>query len=1068
MSAIKTLLLLLALLCVFHPSPLCEAAVCYVKPTEPHNVTCPSEPCHTLDEYVSNSTRYFISNTVFMFLSGHHHLSYNVTVSDVHNITLRPYTEKSDVVIDSELMLSLVFESASSIVIRDMTFQTLSIGFENSTNVTLTGLIAQNDAVLFLNNVFGEVAISFFKCKASYFYCICIAIEWTVTHESQAQYTPDTVVLLYGLELHGSTRYCYDSNGISISGYIPGKIVLMNSTINNCSWGFNTFAQTSLYHKHPVEIFLHNVSFIDNECAILLDQVDNITISNCYFERSSDEGAIHAINSILSFMGNVTFIDNHSDYVGGAISLLENSLILIPDPNNTYISFENNTADDVGGAIYFSSSDTHATGYCKIYMEHIFSGTVLTFSMNTAVNGGNAIYGAYLDAIPCYLPNGTLVRNLSQLILSASSISPSISDDHSAISSDANNLCFCNEDGELGDCTGSYLSVYPGQVFGLPIAVLGDMNGLVRWSVSAAVDPGEFSNEIQHSQNSNAERCTYFQYSILSKSNLATIAFSLSYHSIDDYNNFYTPYRYRVGLLNCPLGFALSTKNGCECHKCLFQNIESITCNITEQSIQRQGTTWIGVMSSNATLAFSNVCPFLYCNILNVKVFVHQSSLLNEDSQCTGNHSGVLCGGCKENFSLALGSNKCLHGCSNNSLSLVIAFAAAGIALVFFIKVLNLTVSQGTINGLIFYANIVGAEQTMLFSSITYQKFLSVFIAWVNLDLGIETCFFDGMDAYTKAWLQFVFPVYVWAIALFIIILSHYSIRASKLFGNNSVPVLATLILLSYSKMLRAVISALSITEIQFLDASTISVWERDGNIQYLTGKHIPLFVLAIAILVLLWFPFTLVLVSIQWLQKGTHYRVLRWVIKLRPFFDAFTGPLKDKHRYWIGALLLTRCSLLLVFYLYTANGSGAAYFSIMFAALLILVFLAATTFVYSNYYLAVLELSYILNLGILATGTLYVHYISKSGSQDALVTSSVGIAFLQFLVTVIYHAYVQLKEPLKKIKFVRLGAEDANEPKHEEYEPLCGASYSVEPLQRSPLQEISDFREPLLGYLDN
>ena len=135
-----------------------------------------------------------------------------------------------------------------------------------------------------------------------------------------------------------------------------------------------------------------------------------------------------------------------------------------------------------------------------------------------------------------------------------------------------------------------------------------------------------------------------------------------------------------------------------------------------------------------------------------MKILVNQTSLLNdsEDMQCTDNRSGVLCGGCRDNFSLALGSNRCLHGCSNNSLSLIIAFAAAGIALVFFIKILNLTVSQGTINGLIFYANIVGVEQTVLFSSEDiWNIFRSVFIAWVNLDLGIETCFFDGMDAYT-------------------------------------------------------------------------------------------------------------------------------------------------------------------------------------------------------------------------------------------------------------------------------------------------------------------------------
>ena len=38
----------------------------------------------------------------------------------------------------------------------------------------------------------------------------------------------------------------------------------------------------------------------------------------------------------------------------------------------------------------------------------------------------------------------------------------------------------------------------------------------------------------------------------------------------------------------------------------------------------------------------------------------------------------------------------------------------------------------------------------------------SIFIAWLNLDFGIETCFYDGMDAYSKTWLQFVFPLYIW------------------------------------------------------------------------------------------------------------------------------------------------------------------------------------------------------------------------------------------------------------------------------------------------------------------
>ena len=666
-----------------------------------------------------------------------------------------------------------------------------------------------------------------------------------------------------------------------------------------------------------------------------------------------------------------------------------------------------------------------------------------------------------------------LIRKILQLILNVSSFTPSFSDDPSVISSDAQGLCFCDEDGKLGNCFGpSHRSVYPGQVFRLLVAALGDMNGLVEWPVYASVDPGKFGNEIQHSQTTNSEKCTYFQYSVLSTESSAALEVSLRSTS-----NIVIEY-YAVNLLDCPLGFSLSNNSGCECQEYLLQNVENLACNITEQSIERQGTTWIGVVENSSgkitlenttALVFSNVCPFHYCNASNVKIFVNQTPFLYEDNQCTDDRSGVLCGGCKDNFSLVLGSNRCLHGCSNNSLSLIIAFIVAGIALVFFIKILNLTVSQGTINGLIFYANIVCTEQTVLFSSRTYEGFLSVFIAWVNLDLGFETCFFDGMDAYTKAWLQFVFPVYVWVIALFIIILSHYSIRASKLFGNNSVPVLATLILLSYSKLLRAVISALSITRIQFLNGSTMSVWERDGNIQYLTGKHIPLFVFAVAILVLLWFPFTLILVFIQWLQRGTHYRVLRWVTRLRPFFEAFTGPLKDKHRYWVGALLLARCSLLFVFYLYTANGDEIAFVFISFAVLIILVFLAATGFVYRNYLLIVLELSYILNLGILATGTLHVQYINKKGNQEALVMTCVGIAFLQFIATVIYHTYLQLREPLTKLKTKIVGiGRQKDADIITDYGSLNVAAHVVQPIERPLYQEMSNYREPLLADLSD
>ena len=116
--------------------------------------------------------------------------------------------------------------------------------------------------------------------------------------------------------------------------------------------------------------------------------------------------------------------------------------------------------------------------------------------------------------------------------------------------------------------------------------------------------------------------------------------------------------------------------------------------------------------------------------------------------------------------------------------------ALAGIALVVLLIVLNLTVSVGTINGLNFYANIVRANHATFFPPNTTNSFLSWFIAWINLDLSIATCFYNGLDAYVKTWLQFVFPLYIWFLVITIIVLSHYYTLAARLSGRNAVPVL--------------------------------------------------------------------------------------------------------------------------------------------------------------------------------------------------------------------------------------------------------------------------------------
>ena len=145
----------------------------------------------------------------------------------------------------------------------------------------------------------------------------------------------------------------------------------------------------------------------------------------------------------------------------------------------------------------------------------------------------------------------------------------------------------------------------------------------------------------------------------------------------------------------------------------------------------------------------------------------------------------------------------------------------------------------------------------------------SIFIAWLNLDLGIQTCFYSGMDAYAKTWLDLVFPVYIWVIVGFLVYISNRSVTVTKILGSSPVPVLATLFLLSYAKVLRTIVAALSLTVLHYPHKS-VMVWIPDANVPLV--KYVPLTLAALLFLLFLFLPYTLLLLLGQWLQLSLTF----------------------------------------------------------------------------------------------------------------------------------------------------------------------------------------------------
>ena len=763
-------------------------------------------------------------------------------------------------------------------------------------------------------------------------------------------------------------------------------------------------------------------------------------------------GAMVIYSNLLQLTGSVQ-LTNNTAVIGGAIAMFPGYMTVA---SNATVVFQGNHAYHVGGAIY---SSAHASNLVLVQFAmkpQYPSACLISFGINckvklfnnTAVGGGSAIYGISMSKCNYYYFD-------SQILFDIITIIP---DSLSAVSSDPLRVCIC-PDQSTPDCLAIlpdqniphlHYTVYPGQNFTIPAAVVGYNFALTSGSVYAQFlrSDASLGSISQYVQGVNQTGCSLLQYSVLSvrkQEMLALTADRRQVGGIDSsvkedirmQNNnspllsngnkvtnqiryfsnhsfmtsltdgvFHlagvvqiplqtTPVYVLVQLLDCPPGFTLTDQQRCDCDDRILESL--LTCNINNQTVHRHGNIWINASvienSSNGVIVHQH-CPFGYCKQDPVDV-----DLKNPDTQCAYDRSGTLCGACKPNFSLALGGSQCLaNNCSNKYLSLLIPFAVAGFALVFFIKILNLTVSQGTLNGLIFYANIVAANRSIFFPAQhnKFLSFLSVFISWLNLDLGIETCFIKGLDGYWKTWLQFVFPFYVWTIAGAIILVSHNSTRATKLFGDKSVSVLATLFLLSYSKLLRSIITIFSFTTLEYSDNRTEKVWSFDGNVQYLGSKHIPLFLFTLAI-VLLWLPFDAVLLSAQWVRTQTHRKRLRW---LKPFLDAYYGPYKDKHHYWVGVLLVVRGVLFIFF----ALESNVNLLLIKVISISLTAFPSISGRLYKKIYLSVLENSFFLNLGVLAAGTLYIRLVG--GSQEALVTTSVGIAFLQFVGITAFHTY--------------------------------------------------------------
>ena len=829
-----------------------------------------------------------------------------------------------------------------------------------------------------------------------------------------------------------------------------GAITSFQSTViftENCSFlnnqamdGGAILATESMIIIYGEMTMAYNTAMDSNGGSISLRQSDLEIKGTCNVSSNSAVrgGGIHAISSSISVHqpGVLQFIDNSAVNGSGMYLEVSSKLYILrkrprPSIKENLLVFENNHASHAGGAVYVA--DDTSAGSCSPSVECFVQTLALYpveskytknisihFSDNMATEQGSTLFGGLLDrCIPSpftetYQVNNQKSNKYNSSVTYLQNISNIESD---SISSLPVRVCICTNKGEP-DC--SYqpppIKVKKGEAFTVPLVAVDQVGHSVAANIISSLSSsyGGFG-EGQQTQAVNSN-CTNLTYNVFSPQDYETVKL---YADGPCGSSSLSVRKLKVNFTDCtcPIGFMPSeksqTKCECDCSEALSPYVTN--CNSTNSFLKKNSNSWITYIN------YSNIdryvihpnCPFDYCK----PDFIINLNLPNRaDSQCDNNRRGVLCGACQENFSLSLGSSHCISCPKIWPLVLVAVILAAiiaGILLVLVLLVLNMTVAVGLINGFIFYANIVSANSVIFFPS-SEPGFHTVFVAWLNLDIGFDACFLNGLDAYIKTWLQFAFPLYVILLVILIIIASEYYPKFATLIGKRDpVATLATLILLSYAKLLSTSITGLSFATLHYPDSERI-VWLPDGNVNYFTeGKHAVLATMSLLILIVISIPYTLLILLWQWLVRAPRWKAFEWIrnTKLDAFISTYYEPCNVKYRYWPGLLLLVRVILYITASVTVSdNPQTLLLITILLVGGLFLFKSVIGVRVHRKAYVDTLETVMLFNLLMLAAFSSYRFQMDMIKQTAATYVSTI-ITFILLCGVIGYHVFILIKK---------------------------------------------------------
>ena len=740
--------------------------------------------------------------------------------------------------------------------------------------------------------------------------------------------------------------------------------------------------------------------------------------------------ALKASRALVNITGNVTFSNNHG-VLGGAIQIYGYGVLLIR--NNSNIWFVNNTATVKGGAIYanFRVDLTYQPDdNCFIYFVDIdallcYSNTCpdinnlavhLKFSGNKAPIG-SIIYGSTLET--CSWVQGLKKKNkdilhenwdfeyLHQLL-------PTTFDFGSVPPTGITQTSTPPALLKILNGTNTTTEVMPGESFNLSIEARDRFNQLVPGAITSAIictdttGHGEYIVKLGKSGywflDGGGASDMLTPMVVKGKQNEII---PIVIYTVDSFAD----EKLYIKLNTCSVGFIYNTTSlSCICDPRL--NESQITCVNNSHFLQVPDHWWVGLIDNNTNLYVSK-CVFDYCKKGRKDVDTSDFK-----SQCAEgyNRNGPVCSSCTAEYSVVLGTNRCLK-CSNVHLSLIPAFGAAGVLLIFLVSFFQISLSEGYLNGILFYSNTVNLFIPDLVAPTHPISYVLTPIALLSLNLGIETCFYNGMTMMVRVFLTLLFPTYLFILMGVITLFAQ--VCNCKCFATfSAAKTFSTLLLLCYIRVLATCIESLAAVSIKSLDGNLSIRWVVDANQPYFQGWHAAIGILAIIILLFYIIPLPFILLF------PTKAYQLKYLKKLKPIYDVIWAPFKPRYRFWLGFRLLFRA---VPFTLACLHAFHPLHLFILVGLLSSLLYVQLVIRPFQGVARNLFDSSLILNNIFLVLGTLYFSNIINSNTdektrqvtlqhQSYYTFTFIKVAYLEFLAVFICHIVMRFSW-LRRVK---------------------------------------------------